>query len=71
MSQYNSENISLTDRIISSASYFTAGGAGFIWIIIVAVMRKKMSSFLMYHVFQSIFLSILYFVIVAFEKVLT
>ena len=70
MRQYNDSNITLIDRIVSAASYFTAGGAGFIWMIVCALMHVRMSSFLLYHVFQSIFLSILYFLIVEISKML-
>ena len=47
-----SKQIYPIERIISAASYLTAGGAGFIWLLIAAIMKM-----------QSIFLSILYFII--------
>ena len=49
------------EKIISAATYLTAGGAGFVWLIIAAIMKKTVRPFLMYHIFQSIFLSIFYF----------
>lgn len=49
------------ERILSAATYMTAGGVGFIWLIIAAFMRKQVTSFLMYHIMQSIFISILFF----------
>ena len=51
------------ERILSAATYLTAGGAGFVWLIIAAFMRKQVTTFLMYHIMQSIFLSIAYFLI--------
>ena len=51
------------ERIISAASYLTAGGIGFVWLIIAAILRKRVTPFLMYHILQSIFLSILFFLI--------
>ncbi len=51
------------ERILSAATYLTAGGVGFIWLIIAAVLRKHITPFLMYHILQSIFLSILFFLI--------
>lgn len=51
------------ERIISAATYLTAGGAGFVWLIIAAVLRKHVTPFLMYHIMQSIFLSIAYFLL--------
>jgi len=49
------------ERILSAATYMTAGGVGFVWLIIAAFMRKQVTSFLMYHIMQSIFISILFF----------
>lgn len=54
------------ERIISAASYLTAGGAGFIWLLVAAVMKKHVTPFLMYHILQSIFLSIAYFLLATF-----
>lgn len=51
------------ERILSAATYLTAGGVGFVWLIIAAFMRKQVTRFLMYHIMQSIFLSILYFLL--------
>jgi len=49
------------ERILSVATYLTVGGVGFVWLIIAAVMRKQVTPFLMYHILQSIFISILFF----------
>lgn len=54
------------ERIISCATYLTAGGAGFVWLIIATIMKKHVTPFLMYHIAQSIFLSIFYFIICQF-----
>lgn len=51
------------ERILSVATYLTAGGVGFVWLIIAAFMRKQVTPFLMYHIMQSIFISILFFLI--------
>lgn len=48
------------ERILSAASYMTAGGVGFVWLVIAALSRKTVTKFLMYHILQSIFLSILF-----------
>ena len=58
------------ERIISAASYLTAGFAGFIWLIIAAILRKRVTPFLMYHILQSIFLSILYFLLVTVAELI-
>ena len=58
------------ERIISAASYLTAGGAGFIWLIIAALLKKHVTPFLLYHILQSIFLSILYFLLATFAELI-
>ena len=51
------------EKILSAATYLSAGGVGFIWLIIAALTKKTVRPFLMYHIFQSIFLSILFYLI--------
>lgn len=51
------------ERILSAASYLTAGGVGFVWLIIAAFMRKQVTPFLMYNIMQSIFISILFYLL--------
>ncbi len=51
------------ERILSSATYLTAGGVGFVWLIIAAFLKKRVTPFLMYHIMQSIFISILFFLL--------
>lgn len=58
---HNSREVYPIERIISALSYITAGGVGFIWLIIAALMKKMVTPFLMYHIIQSIFISIAYF----------
>ncbi len=51
------------EKILSAGTYLTAGGVGFVWLIIAAFLRKRVTSFLMYHIMQSIFISILFFLV--------
>ena len=51
------------ERILSAATYLTAGGVGFVWLIVAAILRKQVAPFLMYHILQSIFLSITFFLL--------
>lgn len=51
------------ERLLSTASYLSAGFVGFIWMIIAALLKKQIRPFLMYHIMQSIFLSIALFLI--------
>jgi hypothetical protein len=41
----------------------TAGGVGFVWLIIAAIFKKRVTPFLMYHILQSIFISIAYYLL--------
>ena len=66
--QYNT--INPMERIISAASYLTAGLAGFLWLILAAILKKTVKSFLMYHIMQSIFISIVYFLFIELYKLL-
>ena len=59
----HSNNVYPIERIISALSYLTAGMAGFIWLIIAQVFKKRITEFLMYHIMQSIFLTIAYFLL--------
>ena len=58
-----SNQISLLDRIISAITYITTSWVGIIWLIIMLLMKKNVKPFVMYHIFQSIFLSFSIYVI--------
>lgn len=53
----------LIERIVASLSYLTMGMAGFIWLIISLFTKARLRAFLQYHIFQSIFLSLLFVVL--------
>lgn len=59
----SSSPASIGDRIISVASYVTAGWVGLIYMVILYFMKKPASLFLRYNVFQSIFISFFYFIV--------
>lgn len=59
------EEISYFERIIAAASYITFGTVGFIWLIFVFITKSNLSSYLRYHTFQSVFISIFYFIVSA------
>lgn len=56
------QNSDFPDRLFSCLSYLTSGLAGFIWLIVVHLQGKSLSSFARYHIFQSILLSIIIYV---------
>lgn len=63
-----SKQIYPIERIIAAATYFTVGGVGFVWLLIAALLKKNVTPFLMYHILQSIFLSIAYFLLARFAE---
>ena len=54
---YN-DHPTLLEKVISALTYLSAGFVGFVWIIIMAVRRTYPSKFVMFHIMQSIFLSL-------------
>ncbi len=60
--RHKKPSVEMSDRILSSLTYLTSGLTGFVWLIIVHVQGKSLSPFARYHIFQSIFLSILIYV---------
>lgn len=53
----------MIERLVVSLSYITMGFVGFIWLILGIFTRSHLSPFTQYHVFQSIFISIAYFLL--------
>lgn len=56
-------SVNIFDRVISALSYLTGGMVGFICWIILHIGKKHVSGFLEFNVTQSIFLSIIYFLL--------
>lgn len=56
-------SVGIVDRLVAFLSYITAGWFGMIYCIVLFVAKKMPSSFVRYNVFQSIFISLLYFVL--------
>lgn len=57
------DSIGIFDRIISFLSYITAGWGGMIILVVMYFRKKTPSHFLRYNAMQSIFISLLYFII--------
>ena len=51
------------EKIVSVLSYYTWGFAGLIYLIIALIRKQGLRPFLRYHVFMSIFISILIFIV--------
>ncbi len=56
----------LLEKLIASLSYITFGFVGFLWILLGIFTKSSLRPYLKYHVFQSIFISIAYFLLSAF-----
>ncbi len=59
----NNENPYMIERIVTALTYPTMGMIGFIWLILGLITKARPRLFTMYHIYQSIFLSIAYVVI--------
>lgn len=53
----------LIERIVSALSYITSGFIGFVWLLLGIFTKSNVRPFLKYHIFQSIFLAIAYFLL--------
>lgn len=53
----------MIERIVAALSYFTMGFVGFVYLIIGLITHAQLRPFTQYHIFQSIFLSIAYFLL--------
>ena len=51
------------EKIIAALSYLTSGIVGFVWLILGAILKLGVRPFLLYHIYQSIFLSVLFFIV--------
>lgn len=51
----------MIEKIVSALSYLTSGFIGFIWLLLGIFTKSNVRPFLKYHIFQSIFLAIAYF----------
>lgn len=56
-------NITLFERIVALLNYATFGMVGFGYLILVALKKCKFTPFLQYHIFQTFFLVILYWLL--------
>ena len=53
----------MIERIVATLSYFSMGFVGFIWLILGLITRSNLRPFTQYHIFQSIFIAIGYFLL--------
>lgn len=64
--KYSQNEPLLIEKIIASLSYITFGFVGFFWLLLGLFTKNNLRPYLKYHIFQSIFISIAYFLLGAF-----
>lgn len=64
--RYSQNGPLLIEKIIASLSYITFGFVGFFWLLLGIFTKNNLRPYLKYHIFQSIFLAIAYFLLSAF-----
>ena len=62
----NPDKFYFMEKLVSALSYLTMGFVGFIYLVIVILTKKNLKPFLKYHIFQSIFISIGYYLLTIF-----
>lgn len=62
-SRYQQTQPLLLEKIIAALSYLTMGKVGFVWLLIGIFTKNNLRSYLKYHIFQSIFIAIAFFLI--------
>lgn len=59
--RYQQNEALLIERIIAALSYITFGTVGFLWLLLGIFTKNNLRPYLKYHIFQSLFISIAYF----------
>lgn len=70
MSKYMGDEPSLFERVLVGANYFTFGLVGFAWLIINAIRGGRLTPFVQYHIFQSFFLVMFYWLLTVFTSLI-
>lgn len=60
---YQKQFISFPEKIIAALTYITSGFVGILWLILGAITKQKLKPFLKFHIYQSIFLYLLFFIV--------
>ena len=58
---YQNNIPTMSERIIAVLSYVTSGIVGIIWLLLATITKSNLKPFLKYHIMQSIFLMLLYY----------
>lgn len=66
MRNYSVQPPVMIEKIIAGLSYITFGFVGFLWLLLGIFTKNNLRPYLKYHIFQSIFISIAYFLVCQF-----
>lgn len=64
--RYQPSKPALIEKLVAAGSYLTMGLIGFIWILLGIFTKSALRPYLKYHIFQSIFLSLGFFLLSQF-----
>lgn len=56
----------MLEKVVAALSYITCGFVGFFWLLLALFTKNNLKPYLKYHVFQSIFLAIAFFLVSQF-----
>lgn len=63
---FNPSSPNMFEKLIAAGSYITFGFIGFLWLLVAIFTKNNLRPYLKYHIFQSIFISIAYFLLCQF-----
>lgn len=68
--KWGNDNPSLFERVLVGTNYITFGLVGFGWLIINAIRGGRLTPFVQYHIFQSFFLVMFYWLLTVFTSLI-
>ena len=64
--RYQPSKPALIEKLVAAGSYLTMGLIGFVWILLGIFTKSALRPYLKYHIFQSIFISLAFFLVSQF-----
>lgn len=64
--RYQPNKPALIEKLVAAGSYLTMGLIGFVWILLGIFTKSSLKPYLKYHIFQSIFISLGFFLLCQF-----
>ena len=66
----NGNNLEMSDKLICAFTYIFSGMVGIIWLIINGIKKRPIKAFVRFHIFQSIFLWVIFSICLQIYKIL-